>query len=79
MSIDDHTIKPRERETIDELLSLQSQFTLLAGFIEGLTFDMAADSDRVRPGGIAELRQLLHGMAFYKKMLAGRVVRVVDK
>lgn len=74
---DDHTIRPRERETIDELLSLQAQFTMLAGFIEGLT-DGREGSDTVRKGGIADLRRMLHGMTFYKAMLAGRF-KVVDK
>lgn len=69
---DDHTIKPRERETIDELLSLQSQFTMLAGFIDGLTAGREA-TDTVRNGGIAELRNLLHGMAYYKAKIASRM------
>lgn len=71
-------MKSREdQRTIDELLSLQGQFTMLAGFIEGLTAGREG-SDCVRKGGLAELRQLLHGMAYYKAMLAGRF-KVVDK
>lgn len=52
-------------KTVDELLSLQEQFALLTGFIEGLTAGREG-SDCVRKGGISELRQMLHGLSFYK-------------
>lgn len=70
---DDHTIRPRERETIDELLSLSAQFALLAGFIDGLTAGCDKPEFQVRKGGLADLRKLLHGMAHYKARLAGRL------
>jgi hypothetical protein len=67
----------KPEDTIEELISLRAQFALLAGMVDGVTQGREG-SDTVRKGGIAELRQILHGMAEWKRLM-GKRFSVVDK